>query len=297
MSGFVLRQNVSAPTGGLRPHNTPTVAWYCNATAHTGGYNAGYFHENPGAWLHCDVRRELTAALQRARTRPDPEDIVIQFRCGDNCGHPDYGLLTWPYYFAALHRHVGARGARVLIIRSPGRQNGPVCDAVLRGLALCIQQFFAVTPRVREARSLLEDVATMMYARVFVASISTLGLYAGAGSHGVAYVPQSKITGGGRRPCFGRIRWIAGERFPCLYERAIPWQNLTDYFLRPVAHRNADLRRRVAEAMGGARAGRAGGAPAADGAGRCRALGHAGPQRHRTGRRLAQLVPCEWTGV
>ena len=147
VSGFVLRQNVSAPAGGARPRNAPTVRWYCNASRHTDGYNEGLYHEGQGAGLHCDVREELTRDLRRANVSHDREDIVIQFRCGDSCGHRDYGLLVWPYYFAALYRHARARGACVLIIADPGLA-GYVCEAVLRALRVCVEQFFGVTPRV-----------------------------------------------------------------------------------------------------------------------------------------------------
>ena len=212
----------------------------------------GYYHESAGAWVHADIQPELARAVRLSRVRYTSEDIVIQFRCA-GCTHPMYGFPLWPYYYTALHRHANDVFARVLVIHDPTTTNPRqrlLCDAILRAMRFCIQQFFGMKVRVRVGQSLIEDVATMMHARVFVASVSLLGLFAAAASAGTAYVPQSVVTGGGQQPCLGHIRWLPTMYLDCAKKYPINRQTserLANVFLGPYGAE--DLRKDLEDAI------------------------------------------------
>ena len=148
--------------------------------------------------------------IQRSGVSYTHEDVVIQFRCGDSCLQPSYGLLPWQYYYVALARHVGPL-QKVTIIADPTLDRSPsakVCGAVLRALVASLEAVLGCAAHVRPAESLLEDVALMVHARVFVASASSLGLFVAGASFGTAYVPRTEHTGGKATPCFGPVQYV-----------------------------------------------------------------------------------------
>jgi len=224
--GIRLPRFVPRPTHN-RFHRVMELKHYCD-TCPSQPLFWRWYHTCPAAWLAVDIpialRRAITLQVPRYPRRP----VLIQFRCGDSHKHPDYAMLPFSYYHDALRDHVTS-STRVTILPDPGVKHERMCRRLLTALTVALNQTFGCAVEHLQPTTLIQDYGTMLSARVFVSSISSLGMWAALAGRGQAYVPVHKVMVGGKRPCLDRfnVTWVDTPTYNVLYSdvasRAPDW--------------------------------------------------------------------------
>eukprot|EP00667_Euglena_gracilis_P013459 EG_transcript_13895 len=177
-----------------------------------------WYHTCPAAWLAVDIPTELRRSIAILAPRYPRRRVVIQFRCGDSHRHPDYGMLPFSFYHKALAGHV-TKATKVSILPDPGVPHAQMCRRLLKALTVALNHTFGCPVEILQPSSLVQDYGTMLSARVFVSSVSSLGMWAALAGRGQAYVPVHKIMIGGKKPCLDRfnITWIDTDSYSVIY--------------------------------------------------------------------------------
>eukprot|EP00667_Euglena_gracilis_P016288 EG_transcript_17036 len=197
----------AAPSSFMEFQQLPALEAYCLKCPMN---ESPVYHECAGLWTVPNIRRHLQAYFRRHQPRGPRRPIVIQFRCGDSHNEKTMGLLDFDYYRRALQSHVDS-SSRISILPDPYAAILPCCMALMQALQAALIHEFHCAVELMSPGTVGQDFATMMYARVLVASPSTFGLFAAIAVAGQAYLPAAPVLPR-QLPCFDRVKWVRVRR-------------------------------------------------------------------------------------
>ena len=234
--GFYLPRFVPGPIA-QQYDNVLNVAHYCTMCP-SRRVDGRWFHQCVGAWIALDIGKELRNAVEHQVPPWDCYEVVIQFSCRGMHKTSRRELLPFSYYQEILSQNFTyLTNPTIAIVADYERSRDEFCLAAEVALAVALEHALRVPIKVISPKHVLQQLAMMMDAQLFVSGVSPLGLWAGIANAGNAYLPVHDVMAGSQKPCVGNVRWVQTRVHSCESEGCTP-KTIPDWFVTDQKLRN-----------------------------------------------------------